>query len=241
MNEEQINNVESEKIRFFSDDEKILFSKDDIEIYYDDKYKVRVKSKPSCTDRIIKAKEIVMQINNLPMSKRMRKNYGKEIANIYQIAYNSDIQGADQFGKQLLKLIENNIIVYKKIEFIIPSLILVLLSILVANNYSNIEYKNAFIYGPLGGLLAIIINQQNLNIDFKVDRYILIIESLKRIIISIIVSIIGIIAIKSQFLFSSINFSENIYMEYLVLILCGYSQTFIPNLLDKLSTDMGQA
>ncbi|CUN90979.1 Uncharacterised protein [Turicibacter sanguinis] len=216
-----------------------LFKREDLLIYYDEEFKVRVKAKKQCQDKIIKAHEIVMQINDLPMSKKMRKNYGKEISNIYQIAYFKSEVDAENFGNKLLIAIENNIVIYKKIEFIIPSVILTLISVIGANicGISSYTYVSAFIYGPIGGLLAIIIKQQELDIDYKVQRYVLIIESLKKVIISIIVAIIGIISIKSQFIFYSFNFEENIYMEYLVLILCGYSQTFIPNLLNKLGSD----
>lgn len=219
------------------DEKEIIFSREDISIYYDTDYKVRVKTKSSCTQNIIKVQDMVAQINNLPMSKKMRQNYGREIAKIYQLAYTSNIDEAEKFYSKLLSIIENNLIIYKKIEFIIPSLILTLVCILITNKllHLNLLYQDAFIYGPLGGILSVIIDQNSLNIDYKVERYILWIESVKRIVISIIVSIIGIISIKSKFIFSNINFNENIYMEYLVLILCGYSQTFIPNLLDKLN------
>lgn len=39
-------------------------------------------------------------------------------------------------------------------------------------------------------------------------------------------------------MFSNIDFEQNIYMQYLVLTLCGYSQTFILNLLSRLNIDL---
>lgn len=86
-----------------------IFVRNDIRIYYDNEYKIRVSAKSECMDRIIKAKDLVTKINNLPMNKRMRISFGIEIANIYQIAYNSDIESADTFGKNLLKTLEEQI------------------------------------------------------------------------------------------------------------------------------------
>lgn len=225
-----------------------LFKTEDLLVYYDEEFKVRVKAKKQCQDQIIKVHGIVTQINLLPMSKVMRKSYVKEVSNIYQIAYLKNENDAKDFGNKLLHTIENNIVLYKKIQFIIPSVILTLLSVISSNivsfigvneyGISKFTYISAFIYGPIGGLLAIIINQKELDIDYKVDLYVLVIESFKKFIISVIVSIIGIIAIKSKIIFSSFEFENNIYMEYLFLILCGYSQTFIPNLLDKISSDL---
>lgn len=219
---------------------EIIFQREDIEIYYDKDYKIRVITKARCTENIIKAKEIVTQINNLPMSKKMRSAYGMEISNIYQIAYNTGIEQAEHFGKMLLSDIENVIITVKKIIFIIPSIICMLVAIIsgnIANSY-GLVYADAFIYGPIGGILSIIINQKDIKIDYKVETYILVIESIKMIFISALVAIIGIIAIKSKFLFANIDFTNNVYMTYLILIICGYSQSFIPNLLNKLTKDL---
>ena len=217
-----------------------IFVRNDIRIYYDNEYKIRVSAKSECMDRIIKSKDLVNKINNLPMNKRMRISFGIEIANIYQIAYNSDIESADTFGKNLLKTLEEQIVTYKKIEFIIPCTICAILSIICAIIIKRIiesDYINAFLYGPIGGILSIIINQSDIDINYKVENYILVIESIKKIAVSIIVSIIGVIIVKSGFVFANIDFNSNEYMMYLILIICGYSQSFIPNLLNKLTNN----
>ena len=155
------------------------------------------------------------------------------------MAYNNEMQAAKDLSENLYQIIENNLITYKKIDFIIPVFIISVSTIMAASFCTKIGgvYNEAFIYGPLGALLGALINQKNIEIDYKVGYYVLFVEACKKVVIAILVAIIGSIAIKSKFIFASINFEENIYMEYLILILCGYSQTLVPSLLDKLGKD----
>ena len=99
------------------------------------------------------------------------------------------------------------------------------------------EYYPCFIYGSIGGILSLIINQNNLNINYNVNRKSIYVESIKMVIATILMALIGYIAIKSELVLGNIDFSKNKYVLYFILIICGYSQTFIPNILNNFNNN----
>lgn len=219
---------------------EILMRTKEFTIYYDEKYKVRIKIKQEEMKDIVDVERTVMEINNLPLSSTIRRNYGQDIANIYKIAYLSGNEEAIKMGKELKAHLEYNLIVYKKIEFILPCVIFTIISILIGIffKFMSCELAYSLIYGPIGGILSIAVNQNQLKIDYKVENKIIIIEAAKMIALSVIMAEIGFIAIKSQMIFGDIDFDKNNYKLFLSLIMFGYSQNFIPNLLDKLGSTL---
>ena len=88
-----------------------------------------------------------------------------------------------------------------------------------------------FICSSLGGILAILYKQDTVNIDYIVATYAIILEALKRVVITIVVGGIG---IKADIIFPNLDAVVNKYTLDLVMIVCGYSINFIPNILDKM-------
>lgn len=200
-------------------------------------YKVRVKTKKDeYITKVSKVKRILTDINNLPMSKKYRIKYSTEIATIYQLAMNDEFDDAENLALDLKNSIEGNIIIQRKIQFIVPAIIMlcIVICLAITNNYFiNSEYYLCFIYGPIGGILSLIINQKNLDINYNVECISIYIESIKMAISTILMTLIGFIAIKSELVLANIDFSNNNYVLYFILIICGYSQTFVPNLLNS--------
>lgn len=219
-----------------------LFESVDLLVYVDNEYKVRAKAKTENKDRIMDVQSLVMSINNLPMNLVFRKKYSFDIASIYKIACSGTVDKAKEFGENLKQNIENRIITYKKVEFIVPCIITVILSMVIYFTINNIAkiysiYTYALLFGPMGGILSIAIKQNEIKIDYKVDKFILVIEGVRMIVISIIMSFISIVAVRSKVLLGNIDFKDNLDMLFLVAIIAGYSQHFVPNLLDKLGTE----
>ncbi|HAT4221604.1 hypothetical protein WHY31_12585 [Clostridium perfringens] len=176
-----------------------------------------------------------MEINSLPMNDDERNKYKRDIANIYQIAFEDGEKLAIEYAEGLKNLIEQNLIIQRKEDLFKPSIfgflfILAITSIPFSKNYIGDFYHPIF-YGSIGGLLSIIIQNNKFDIDYKVDKKLLKFESLKLILVSNIMAIVGFIAINSGIILSNLNTSNSQYFLYLIYILCGYSQTFIPSLL----------
>ena len=171
----------------------------------------------------------VMDIDNLPMESEDRDRYKRDIANIYQIGLSINKEEAIIYANNLKEIIETNLIINRKKDLFQPTIIGFVIIVVVCMKFINNNIGEIFIYGSIGGILSVIIQNNKFNIDYKVDKKVLKFEAFKLVLLSNIMSLIGNLAIESQFIFS--NFYQNQSFKYLVYILCGYSQTFIPNIL----------
>lgn len=88
------------------------------------------------------------------------------------------------------------------------------------------------ICGSIGGALSIIFQNNKLEIDYCVADNLLYFESFKLIMLPNLMSVIGYMAIESEFIMGNIvNVQKGEYLRLLIYVICGYSQTFIPNIL----------
>lgn len=209
-------------------------------IYIDELERVRIDifepKDPEFLKRTIELSNTVNKIDTLPLNKEERKRYQRDIANIYQIGLLSeDPSKAHQYAENLRRNIERNLIIRKKkilykpvlITHLIKSIILYLIY-----RYLGWEIVLAIAFGGIGGILSSIYQENKYNIDYKVDDKLLNFESFKLIILSDIMAIIGYVIIKSGVLLNTVvNGEEGRYIKEIIYIICGYSQTFIPNIL----------
>lgn len=180
----------------------------------------------------------VNRINSLPLSDKERKKYQKDIANIYQIGLMSDINQSIKYANELKSEIERNLLIRKKQVLFLPVIIgyLIIIGAMIILNECNIifAYNMPIIYGSLGGILSVIYQNNKFKIDYYVSDKLLYFESFKLILLSNVMSIIGYIAINSKILMGNIlQGNDAQYLTFLIYILCGYSQTFIPNILNS--------
>ncbi|EPY2277977.1 hypothetical protein ACXAT3_002729 [Clostridium sporogenes] len=211
------------------------------EIYADEINRIRIKvNNPGETPEVLtKATElvkIVNRIDSLPLNNEERKRYQKDIANIYQIGLLSDISLAKQYADDLKQEIENNLTIRKKQILFIPVvggfILLILIGYVSQKNNIIGEVGYPIIYGSIGGLLSVIFQNNKLDIDYYVIDRLLYFEAFKLVLLSNIMAIVGSLAIKSEVILANINNVGNgVYIEFLIYVLCGYSQTFIPNIL----------
>lgn len=188
--------------------------------------------------------KLVMDIDSLPMDEYEREKYKRDIANIYQIGLNDGQEVAEEYANSLKSIIEKNLIIQRKKDLFQPSIIIFLCIIVIASipEVKNIlsDIYNPVVFGSIGGILSIIVQNNKLNIDYKVDRELLRFESFKLVLIPIVMSIIGDIAIKSKFILGNIEQYNSDYFIFLIYVICGYSQTFIPNILKNLEFNSSQ-
>lgn len=188
--------------------------------------------------------KLVMDIDSLPMDEYEREKYKRDIANIYQIGLNDGQEVAEEYANSLKSIIEKNLIIQRKKDLFQPSIIIFLCIIVIASIHEVksilSDIYNPVVFGSIGGILSIIVQNNKLNIDYKVDRELLRFESFKLVLIPIVMSIIGDIAIKSKFILGNIEQYNSDYFIFLIYVICGYSQTFIPNILKNLEFNSSQ-
>lgn len=188
--------------------------------------------------------KLVMDIDSLPMDKYEREKYKRDIANIYQIGLNDGQEVAEEYANSLKSIIEKNLIIQRKKDLFQPSIIIFLCIIVIASisEVKNVlcDIYNPIVFGSIGGILSIVVQNNKLNIDYKVNKELLRFESFKLVLIPIIMAIVGKIAIQSKFILGNIEQYNSDYFIFLIYIICGYSQTFIPNILKNLEFNSSQ-
>lgn len=170
------------------------------------------------------------------MEEETRDNYKRDIANIYQVGICEGINNAEKYASNLKNIIENNLIIQRKYDLFFPTILgfiiiittAVLLTVLVRIDMVR-QILSPIIYGSIGGILSVIIQNNKFNIEYKVSKKILKFEAFKLILLSNIMALIGQVVLNSDLIFSNLGQKEN--FQLLIYILCGYSQTFIPNIL----------
>lgn len=237
ISSEDINTSENSNIddikSIFKD---ILIKNDSYTIGIDELHRIRLEigqeedSKENIVSGLVK---MVMEIDNLPMEFEDREKYKRDIANIYQIGLTEGEERAKEYADNLKEIIEKNLIIHRKMDLYAPTIlgfIIIILVFSVADSLSlSYSLKAPLIYGSIGGILSVIVQNNKFNIDYKVDKKLLKFEAIKLVILSNIMAIIGSLAIESRTIFANMSGGDT-FMK-LVYVLCGYSQTFIPNVL----------
>lgn len=218
-----------------------LMKNDKCTIKLDSEGKVRIENlNDEDIKKIFEVNTLVMDLNNYPLSYKNRKKYSNDIKSIYTMALNDRQDEAIKYTKKLKEIMERNIELKRAIEYTVPATILFILIILFSylkNKDFSIDIYNVCISSSLGGILSLLLQPKKFLIDYKVETYIIIIESIKRVIITLVMGTIGYIAVKANIIFSNLEIYKNKYILYLIIILCSYSSTFIPNMLDNMSNE----
>lgn len=215
-----------------------LMKNEECTIKMDTDGKVRIEGlNKENIQKILDVNTLVMDLNNYPVSYRIRKKYSNDIKNIYTMALNNRKEEAILYTKKLKEIMEKNLELRRSIEYTVPATILFIFIIYFSyfkNKDFNMDLYNIGVFSSLGGILSLLLQPKKFYIDYKVEKYIIFIESIKRVIITIVMGTIGYIAVKSNIIFSDFKIYENKYIFYLIIIFSSYSSTFIPNMLDSM-------
>lgn len=132
--------------------------------------------------------------------------------------------------------VEQELKLKKRLQYVftvvLVFLVLIIGSLFLGKIYKDISY--ILVCSSLGGILAILYKQDSVNIDYTIATYAIVLEALKRVVITIVVGAIGFIAIKADIIFPNLDTIVNNYTLALVIVICGYSINFVPNILDKM-------
>ena len=221
--------------------EEILIDNEIYTISVDELQKIRIAINKSegISDKLVLGNlvKLVMDINSLPMDSEDRDKYKRDIANIYQIGLNDGEKLAKDYAHNLKEIVEKNLLIKRKRDLFQPVIIgficIIMASICFVKTWLG-EFYHPIIFGSIGGIVSVIIQNNKLNIDYQVDKKLLKFEAFKLVLLSITMAIIGSIAIRSKFILGNIQGKDGEYFMFLIYVLCGYSQTFIPNILKNL-------
>lgn len=236
ISSKNVSNNQEDENKTTSIFKEILISNDKYKVGIDELQRVRLEieqdedEKQKIVSGLVK---MVMEVDNLPMEPEDRKKYKRDIANIYQIGLNEGEKSAKEYSDNLKKIIEKNLIIHRKRDLYRPAILGFCAIIIIFSIVSSLSLANALpeplIYGSVGGILSAIIQNNKFDIDYKVDKGLLKFEAFKLVILSNVMAVIGGLAIDSKIVFA--NLSGGDAFIKLVYVLCGYSQTYIPNLL----------
>lgn len=220
-------------------EEETLFENRRCKITLDLEGKVRIENlNDEDMKLILPISNLIMDLNNMPSSYKMKKKNANDIKNIYLMALNNKTTEATEYAKSLKCIIERNLYLERTNQYSVMALTIFFIIIIIAVIIwliSKNEIFCIFVFSSLGGILSLLVQYKKLEIDYNVEISIINIESVKRVILSIAMGCVGYIAVKANIIFADMSIADNKYILFLIIIICGYSTNFIPNLLDSIS------
>lgn len=224
---------------------KDIIKNEQYRIYANDMNRIRIEiyqaeNQQEILEKVTKIITIIDKIDTLPLNDKERTLYQQDIANIYQIAILDEITIATQYANNLKQEIERNLIVRKKRTLLLPIIVGFIICIVLGYILKEQAIMTGYpiIYGSMGGLLSSIFQNNKLNIDYYVKNDLLYFEAAKIVLLSNVMAVIGSLAVKSGIILGIIdNIKNGFYITLLVYVICGYSQTFIPNILKNFESN----
>lgn len=216
--------------------EKVLLEDDKCILKCDCNGKIVIKNLCRSNNKVLlKLSDIVSKLNNVEMSKKERYVYVRSIEDLGSLV-NVDEDLAIRNIESLENNLEQGLKLKRRLQYVFTVVLVFLVLIMGCFFLRNIlgDVSYTLICSSLGGILAILYKQDTVNIDYTVAIYAIILEALKRVVITIVVGVIGFVAIKADIVFPNLDNIVNKYTLDLVIIICGYSINFIPNILDKM-------
>ncbi|QPJ85187.1 hypothetical protein HH195_04370 [Sarcina sp. JB2] len=216
--------------------EKVLLEDDGCILKCDCNGKIVIKNLCRSNNKaLLKLSDIVSKLNNVEMSKKERYVYVRSIEDLGSLV-NVDEDLAIRNIESLENNLEQGLKLKRRLQYVFTVVLVFLVLIMGCFFLRNIlgDVSYTLICSSLGGILAILYKQDTVNIDYTVAIYAIILEALKRVVITIVVGVIGFVAIKADIVFPNLDNIVNKYTLDLVIIICGYSINFIPNILDKM-------
>ena len=94
-------------------------------------------------------------------------------------------------------------------------------------------YMQAMTYASIGGFLSVASTLKSIQIDSSDFGWFQFFYGAIRIIISMLSGLALYILIRSELVLPQLNYQENIFIIYILAIIAGFSESFLPNLLKK--------
>lgn len=201
--------------------------------YTDESEKVLQKRFTKVKQKYIEAKSLLYRSSNFGMMKN-------RIAHtLTSCLVNEDIDGNQEF-QELIDNIKSECknLIFNRLLYILPVFIVVILfSIMfLLTDMNSVLYKVYLIgFGAsLGGIMSILYRIKSYNFEEYLDKKYYLFIGFERSVIAIVAGIIIYIGAKSGLIFPQFNMN-NTWAALLLMILAGFSESFVPSILNKFS------
>jgi hypothetical protein len=193
--------------------------------------------------RMVQIGPEIGEIKSLQPEKKGFESIDKEVVRgIYQA-----LEGKIELAKSLLKIAKNRLIRLRclkgRLEYLISSFVFTLIPLFFLLFFDAIDFfKQKPLFelfasiatcGAIGGFLSVSLNVWKLEIDLDAGSALNSAAGGSRILIAMMASIFVYFAIKSELILGTMGKSE--YAIYVACIISGFSESFIPNIILKMS------
>lgn len=165
----------------------------------------------------------------------------KPIARAYSQAFKGEIESAKKILGDIEKKLTKLIQIEGRLNYLIGANLLLILtavntlfSIIYGDSSIWKDYSQVTLCGALGGALSVFAGIKNIEFDLNIGRGGNITFGALRIIIAIIASVFVYLTIQSNIILPEINPP---FGTFVLAFTAGFSETYVPNILDKLSNN----
>lgn len=204
-------------------------------------------------DTLKNISSISKELAKIQMITHGKKDYSFLTAQL-QIAISTAADGNIKEAIDILDKLETNIIKIEensgRIRYICGALLIIIIQTVIIVLFSLINYStkirfwndnNVLFYmallGSIGGFLSIIRRIKSIEIDSSNGNFLNYFNGILRMFISIICGVVTYFLIKSNIVLGIVNDSKNAnsaYLTYVLTIISGFSENFIPNIFNKI-------
>jgi len=191
----------------------------------------------SVKQKYIEAKGLLYRSSNFGMMKN-------RIAHTLTSCLVSDNVDGNQEFQNLIDNIKSEYknLIFNRLLYIFPAFIVVIIFSVMF--LLNITDKNSVFYqiyligfgSSLGGIMSILYRVKSYNFEEYLEKKYYFLIGFERSVVALVAGIIIYIGVKSGLVFSQFNIN-NIWVALLLMILAGFSESFVPSMLNKFSVN----
>lgn len=181
---------------------------------------------------------------NLQLNRREQKRFGIRISNAYRLALHGrteePIEMIKSVNAKVLQLRKNNFRLIYLLGAFLVTLILAMVGVYNVQENPNWQLTNVYrilIFSSIGGFFSVLLGYKSIITDLPEEglrSYFW--NGVSRILISMLAGVVGYELVLGGFLFS--NFKDNPNALNCILIIAGFTETFIPGILKKTSKEV---
>lgn len=183
-------------------------------------------------------------ITELLITKRDKRKFVDQIGLAYTEAIEGNLQIANKICDKLITRIE----LYKanigRFYYLLSCLAIVLVALLfsyILKKYrlfpEIIPHFYIMTYASIGGFLSVAKDIKKIQIDSSDFGWFQVFYGATRILLSMFSGLIIYVLIKSEIILPSLNSQENIYVTVILAIVAGFSESMVPNLLERIEDE----
>jgi hypothetical protein len=206
-----------------------------IDGHTDESEKVLQERFTNVKQKYIEAKGLLYRSSNFGM---MKNRIAHTLASCL---VSENIDGNQEFQKLINNIkSEYKNLIFNRLLYILPTFIVVIIfSVMFLLNITDTNSVLSKVYligfgSSLGGIMSILYRIKSYNFEEYLDKKYYFFIGFERSVIAIVAGIIIYIGVKSGLIFPNFNMN-NIWVTLFLMILAGFSESFVPSILNKFS------